>query len=542
LIGSGILFFATTLGIGISPDSTYYLDGAKNIIQGHGYSIRLVDLINPKPVEDYIREITAEGKPGLRRAMTFPPFYSIVLSAMIAVGMDGPAASRILNLILFGLNVFLIGLMVSRITARSRFFVLGAILAALFSESLLDSHTMAISEPLFMFLGNVGLVCLASHLEKPSSRRLGAAAVLVGLAFLTRYIGGALIVTGILVLLLDRKPFRKRLTSSLWFGTISLLPMAGFLIYNILRTGEILNRQVTSLPLDPGYLQKFLGTLSSWIFPSIHRVATAAWAKTAINTASIIIGAASLWLAIRLVRILRQEARSLSANRAIPAIVLTFLIYIPTSLGLFLLARMFVDEEIPLDIRILSPIFGPWLVVAAYFIREARARLIRPGRRRAVAVFLTAYLVAYSVSGLVWIAACHGRGRGFNGREWRGPGFQQAYAAILGVPSSWPIFTNDAAAIYLHTSRSAYESFGLHFVPLDKLLSILDGRPALFVYFKTRNHIEKDPTFIGKPVEDFEKELSAHPALEMIVQNTAASVLRTIPPALSSLSGRAKFE
>ena len=69
---------------------------------------------------------------------------------------------------------------------------------------------------------------------------LALSAVFAALAALTRYMGVALIISGVLILLARRNvPVRQRLKHALAFGAISSLPLAGVMVRNQLVSGAL---------------------------------------------------------------------------------------------------------------------------------------------------------------------------------------------------------------------------------------------------------------------------------------------------------------
>ncbi len=174
---------ATRFGIGINPDSVTYVDAARNLLRGDGLSV--------------LSGAGAELKP----LTHFPPLYSGMLALLGITGAELPSVARWLNAFLFGANIALIGLMIG-LYARQSFWLpgLGSFLA-LTAPGILGTHSFALSEALFIFLTLIGLLCLTIHMEGRRRRFLVAAALAIGLSVLTRYIGLASVLTGVVALL-----------------------------------------------------------------------------------------------------------------------------------------------------------------------------------------------------------------------------------------------------------------------------------------------------------------------------------------------------
>jgi 4-amino-4-deoxy-L-arabinose transferase-like glycosyltransferase len=133
----------------------------------------------------------------------------------------------------------------------------------------------AMSEPVFLLTGFAGLALLAAYLARPRAITLAMAALLIGLAFLSRYLGVAFILAGALVLLLmpvsDEEPFLHRLRRSLVFGAIAALPMVIWLALDYFSSGTIGGR--SGMPAEM-FLPRFFGTFAAlqpivlfWLLP-----------------------------------------------------------------------------------------------------------------------------------------------------------------------------------------------------------------------------------------------------------------------------------
>ena len=150
LLAVALVLLATRFGIGVTPDSTVYLEAARNLLNGRG-----------------LIALAADGE--LRPMTHYPPLYSSLL-ALIGLGHVSIAgAARWLQAILFGANVLLVGLVIAR-SARNSFWLpmVGALLM-LTAPDVVAIHTLALTEPLFILLA-VG--CLAADFPSLATREL----------------------------------------------------------------------------------------------------------------------------------------------------------------------------------------------------------------------------------------------------------------------------------------------------------------------------------------------------------------------------------
>src|SRR3989304_2897316 len=105
----GLALVQTRFGPGASGDSVHYLMGAQSLIAGNGYS-----------------RVSGGGE--LRPITGFPALYSLVLAGLGATGLDLIDAAGGLNVVLFGMNAFLLGLIILRHTHSIPAAPLGAVL------------------------------------------------------------------------------------------------------------------------------------------------------------------------------------------------------------------------------------------------------------------------------------------------------------------------------------------------------------------------------------------------------------------------------
>src|SRR5215213_8834060 len=180
LLGMVLILQATPNGLGLSDDSIAYIAGARSMAAGDGY--REAWLASNQPVTH------------------FPPAFSSVLALFGLLGADPLRAARWVNALLFGLNAALLGILGWRMTPS---LTAGVVLAALFvtSGELFSVHAVAMSEPLFIFLSLLAFWMFDLYFERDHHWWwLVACGIFVGVAYLTRYAGLALVATFVVAL------------------------------------------------------------------------------------------------------------------------------------------------------------------------------------------------------------------------------------------------------------------------------------------------------------------------------------------------------
>ena len=248
--GITILFYSTYLGAGVSPDSFRYITAANNLNDGIGLQI-----------------LAPDG--GFEPLALWAPFYPIVLSVFGWLGVDIYSAASILNALMMGANILLIGVMIARLTPGSWVAPLIGSSVLLISVDVLSVHAWVWTEPTAIFLGFLGLLLLDYFLVDNKIGFLLASALCLGLAFITRYAAFPFVASGILALIMYYRGERlgRKLAVSGGFIVLSIIPMLFWVYRNLSLTGSSISRTIqlrggALKQLEPGLL-----VVSDWILP-----------------------------------------------------------------------------------------------------------------------------------------------------------------------------------------------------------------------------------------------------------------------------------
>jgi Dolichyl-phosphate-mannose-protein mannosyltransferase len=416
LAGMLALAHATQHGIGVAPDSVSYLEAARNLAAGRGVTT------------------TEEDGAELRPLTRFPPLYPAALAAITRLGPDALDAARWLNLVLFGANVVLASLLVARCAPGARWLPVVAAVLMASSPEIAMLHGMALSEPLFLLLAFAGLLFLSHYLETPKGRTLLAASLLIALAFLTRYMGAALVATGILAILLAPKAsLHRRVKDAAAFAAIATLPIALWTLRNRLGGAPATGRRFAFHPIDADAIAVAIGTVGEWLLAR-H------------------IGAALAWLfAAGLLLCTLHWLASGAARAAGAALPRTLALFVLAYLFLLLASICFFDAATPLNGRILSPVLVAILVLA---LGGVRAR-VRAGKSSIPVILATSlaliFSFGYARETTQWARerAAVG-GTGFASLAWRR---SETVRRVAELPASSRIYSNARDAILLLTGR-----------------------------------------------------------------------------------------
>ena len=426
LLGAAALIWSMPRGAGLDYDSPFYLTAAENLRNGRG--------------------LYWEGEGGqLFPLLHYPPLYAMVLAFLILMGLDSVSAAAWVNIVCFAGTVGLTGWVIYHFTHQA-WPTLAGTLTALLSPILVGVHLEALSEPLFLVLlvGCLGL--LAEHQHRARTGILVASAGLAGLAYLTRYVGLAVVATGVVAILVDRRrPLGRRLKDLAIFSAVSLLPLLVWYVRNWVLTGSLTNRTITFHPPTLDSLRLGVFTLAGWLSLDRLPFRSGSGLMLAAGGASALLMA---WAWGRSRRPAGEKAEGGDLRRASLETAAILVLFACAYCGLLLASLSFFDAATKLDNRILSPAYvvvliALWLIVAS-IPRPARMALTG-----AAAVLGAVYLVR-SVGLLEDMRL---NGRGFNSRQWMN---SETIAWLRAQPASGILYTNEPFPVRFLTGRPVY--------------------------------------------------------------------------------------
>jgi len=445
--GVALVLFATRSGIGISPDSTVYLDAARNLLSGSGFSVlseRTADLI---PLTHY------------------PPLYPALLALIGKSGVPLASAARLFNAILFGVNIGLVGLCIS-LYARGSFWlpVVGSALT-LTAVDVAGWHSFALTEPLFLFFALSGLLCLALYIERQRRGFLIAAAVAIALSVLTRYVGVALLITVGLTLLSvnarhgrtemlsataaqshsNHRTMRRRVSDAFVFEAIACLPVAVWAIRNRLEAGGATERRFVFHPVKLQQLVAGFSVIAQWLL--VGKVRAGVRVVAFLLEAVLVIGLSSyLWQRGRDSEFVNRESRA-------SKLPLVLGIFIAVYVAFLIFTATFIDADTVFDNRSLVPVHVAGMILVLCMVWKLYRRSHTSRSVHTVFVVLTLLLTAsQSFRTVGWLRRTSSDGQGYASRAWTE---SETIAAVKGLPPDIPIYSNGRDAIYYLTGRRA---------------------------------------------------------------------------------------
>lgn len=402
LAGAAAVWAATAnYGIGVSAESETYIEAARNFAAGRGLSAATT---------------SGEIAPLTQHA----PLYPLALGAAARLGADPVAAARWIAAAAFFALALTVGLGLRALSTRQWIPAAGAAATA-GSVMLLNLHLVALSEPLFLLSSAAALILLARYAQNGGERDLWGAAALASAALLTRYAGAAVIAAGA-VALLRSGPLGGRLLRACRFAAAACAPAIVWGAYSAVRAGNPVHREFAFHPIASADALAALRAISTWALPGFvppgARMALAA--------------VGGLWLACGLYRI-RPGAPCRVCLWFLGAYAL-----------LIAAAKSFFDAAIPMDDRILSPLYVPAVLAAALALDDA---VLARGRRRlpvpalAAAVALMALGIGREAGA---VAAMRRQGREYTGAEWRRSNLA---AWLRSLDAGVPVYSNVDSAV-----------------------------------------------------------------------------------------------
>jgi hypothetical protein len=424
LLGAGLILFAThQYGPGLSPDSVKYISAARSVANGSGYY-----WYNGRPMT------------------VWPPLYPTILAGFERIGVGAENGARWINVLIFGIIIFLTGRLLQRHVKRVALVWIGLI-ATVLAVPLLDSMVMVWSEPLFILLVLLAGVLLESYLRERRSREVWLLTLVLALACLDRYSGVGIVAAVLLIILaLPRdESLVKRFRRALLVGIVSITPLVIWMLRNYQADGTITGPRFTrDFAVGPNFatVAEFL---SAWFLPS----AIALWLRVILLLCVAVLVAAVL-------RIRGKSDQRVSDIRAAFPLVAGWIAAFYILFLILSTARVQVD---PLSSRLLSPVYPFVLLAVLVAADRVLSAIYSDGRAsaltgRVIVVLLAAWLVYPALWTVSRVRDWTEKGIGYNSQAYR---VSPLLEWVRAHRPSDAVFSNDTDAVYYWTRIPAKE-------------------------------------------------------------------------------------
>lgn len=328
-------------GMGLRTDSVRYLWSAENLARGVGLGRENGD-----------RQFVATTH--------WPPLYPILLAGFNAASLPIDQSARWLGALAAAGMIVTFGFFVYKLSGDSpEFAVLGAGLLMTMPH-FWDTALYAMTEAPYLLWSLLALLLLGRYIETGQRSWLVTSALMQAAAFLTRYVGGALLAAcAVGLLLIPAWAWRRKFMAAFWMGLIAVAPSALWFIRNLAYTGAATNRTLELHPIAPAEWSALAGALRAWLNP-LDDLASI----TPVRLLTIAV------LALLAAGFALHHAGPQAINRR-PALAMLTLTATLAYAAMTVAARLLFDPFIPLDEqRILLPFFVGGLALLIYALHR----------------------------------------------------------------------------------------------------------------------------------------------------------------------------
>ena len=196
-----LLIRTSNYGPELNHDSWTYISVAENIAAGDG-------------LKDWLQ----------RAHVSSGPLYPLLVASFGVLGFDPVSIGRFLNIIGFGLIILITGYQLRHHIRHSFLAVIGSV-AVMTSYGMTEFSSHLMTETSYILFSLLALVQMWTFLESDNHRvaPLVLSAVFTSLAMATRYIGISLIITGVILILSEKKfVLRYRLKYIMLYSSIPI--------------------------------------------------------------------------------------------------------------------------------------------------------------------------------------------------------------------------------------------------------------------------------------------------------------------------------
>lgn len=424
VLGMFLVWYSTRWGAGLISDTFQYVASARNFAAGNGFSIPYGD--------------------GELEPMTkYPPMFSIILSLFEFAGLSALQAARSVNIFLFGVNSFLVFISVRKLAGSYSFSLLASLLFSI-SFVLIEVHSWALSEALYICLGLCAFLAVGRYFKELERNWLIVGALIAASVVLTRYVGLSLVLAVMIVIFFTNLNIRRKVMDALLFGSIAVLPAALWTLRSYLLTSRLNDRLIGFHPLTTKNYTSALDVIFEWFLPP-----------------SVVEGNEKLLLLLSGISLLGvliylSNVKKRPWSRIVNSLVIhnemiaLHVVYLFTYGATIIVSKTWVDADIGLSDRILSPMLVSLLILLAALL----SYLWNNVERTRLAIALIAFgLTAYYLSGTVTsVPRFHQGGIGIARRGWT----RSEPIQSLRSYSSFSFYTNSNSSLYLWSDRAGY--------------------------------------------------------------------------------------
>ncbi len=421
----------------ISEDSIVYLAAAKNILNFKELSV-LFDLEG-----NQLNLWLPRNDNELYHILPWPPLFPFIISIFGFFNFSLIKSAGWINAVLFGANIALILLIIRKYT-RSLLLIIFSSIIFITSRDMLNVHSIVWSEPLFLFLSLLGFYFLFCFLENNKIYNILISSLSFSLAFLTRTVGISLIATGVFAILFFSKlKIKSKIIYSLLLVAIGFLPFSIWTLKNEFMFGNT-TAEFLFHPIKFDDLIEGIKTISSWFYLDIFPFKIS---FILLVLVLIIIITTSIYILIKNKK--RSSDNAYKQNSKIINIVLLFALFYIIAV---LFARSFFDANIPMDFRILLPVYISTFIFIVLFIKRSMYHFRNKQVVKRIIFVFCEILVVFSLATIIFgIKEFHDESQGFNGKEWLQ---SETIRELKDMNPVERIYTNNPYVVYFYLDKN----------------------------------------------------------------------------------------
>ncbi|HXH18101.1 MAG TPA: hypothetical protein VNJ07_03370 [Chitinophagales bacterium] len=404
-----ILYSIIPNGIGLSEDSISYLSAAHSLLD----SGRMLDI---------------DGTP----FVAWAPLYSITIAVLEFLPVRIENALAVFSIAIYVLTVITSWMLIAKIMENA-FFRIACLASLVFSFTLLQVFTVALSEAVLLLIVNAALLAASREnaLDVKNALLIG---LICSLAVLQRYAGIFLIV-GFTIYFLQKRAATafKTLTSSfLLLLFIALAPIAMWFVRNHTVADTLTGFRPSGTELFTKNVTVLAETITSWFLP----VKIPLVIRLPLFLLTVFVFSRLYY------RNDKRQTASIQLLAILPVTIFTYLL-------ILVIAYLFFSFEEPRD-RLLSPIFIPFSILAFYALEIISKRTIR----FSVSAFICLWLAYPVARTFKHVHRWHLQGVDvYNKSFWKD---SETIDWLKKNSLPMKIFSNDAAAIYYFTGKNSF--------------------------------------------------------------------------------------
>ena len=409
---AGAMAVTSGAGPGLDPDSMSYVNAATSL--AHRGTLRDVE-------RDWY---AADSTMPLAH---WPPGYSIALAGAERMGLGARLGARVIGALAALVSVAAIVWLVSGAVGVGA----GIIIAALvmLTPAVVQVHESVLSEPLF-----IALLVLTSWSMVRAPEQPILAGVAAALASIVRYAGLSLVGAVVLWSFTRAGTVRQRFTRAAIVALPAVVLQGAWVLRTVHSAGPSAIRKLSVYGELAATLREGWATATAWLAPGMPA-----------SLGIVAVAAVVVLVAIAL----RGARRMESPRRAMDAVALLAGCY----LALVLASRLIADPGIPLDDRMMAPLFVLLEIELVLLVAPAWQRWPRAGRI-AVALGLAGWGAAACVASVRSVRYAVGTGNDFAEDCWRD---SPVVAWVRAHGAGHAIYSNVPEPLYFHAGRLSHE-------------------------------------------------------------------------------------